>query len=55
VLELRNPKATNEIADSLERNWNTLDKFGEELSKRPDAELATMGAKLPRQHSEPEW
>lgn len=51
ILELRTPVATCEIADSLERNWNTLDKFGEELSQRPDAEVATLPARLDRQHS----
>ena len=52
VLELRDPKTTNEIADSLERNWNQLDKFGEEMGKREDSELACMGAGLARQWSE---
>lgn len=52
VLELRTPQATNEIADSLEQNWNTLDKFGEYCSKRPDADIACMPAQLPRQHCE---
>lgn len=51
ILELRDPKTTNEIADSLERNWNNIPKFGEEQSKRPDADVATAGSKLPRQHS----
>ena len=51
VLELRDPQTTYEIADSLERNWNQLDKFGEEQKKRADAELATMGGALARQHS----
>jgi hypothetical protein len=51
ILELRDPKTTNEIADSLERNWNNIPKFGEELSKRPDAEVATYAAKIPSQHS----
>ncbi|KAG4432911.1 hypothetical protein IFR05_011604 [Cadophora sp. M221] len=50
VLELRDPKTTNEIADSLERNWNQLDKFGEEMGKRKDAELACMGGGLPKQY-----
>ncbi|KAK0125851.1 hypothetical protein ONS95_007482 [Cadophora gregata] len=49
VLELRDPKTTNEIADSLERNWNQLDKFGEELGKREDKELACLPGTLPRQ------
>lgn len=50
VLELRDPKTTYEIADSLERNWNTLDKFAKEQSERVDADVATMGSQLPRQH-----
>lgn len=52
VLELRDPKTTNEIADSLERNWNDIPKFAAELGERPDAELALKQTKLPRQHSE---
>ena len=52
VLELRDPKTTNEIADSLERNWNQLDKFAEELGKREDSKLACMPARLPKQWSE---
>ncbi|CAK4031764.1 heme-dependent catalase [Lecanosticta acicola] len=57
VLELRTPKDTFEIIDSLERNWNTLEKFAGELGERPDAEVATMPAKLPKQHmvAMPEW
>lgn len=51
VLELRTPKDTCEIADSLERNWNQLEKFAGELSERKDAEVACMGANLPKQHS----
>lgn len=51
ILELRNPQVTNEIADSFERNFNDLSKFGEEQTKRPDAEVATRGGKLPRQQS----
>lgn len=51
VLELRDPKTTNEIADSLERNWNQLDKFAEELGKREDSKLACMPAGLPKQWS----
>lgn len=51
VLELRDPQTTNEIADSLERNWNTLDKFAKEQSERADAALATMGGSLARQYS----
>ncbi|KJX95874.1 catalase like protein [Zymoseptoria brevis] len=50
VLELRTPKDTHEIADSLERNWKTLEKFATELSERPDAEVACMPARLPKQH-----
>ena len=50
ILELRNPKTTYEIADSLERNWNTLDKFAKEQSERVDADVATTGSQLPRQH-----
>ena len=52
VLELRDPQTTNEIADSLERNWNQLDKFAKEQSERADAELATRGGTLARQHSQ---
>jgi len=50
ILELRDPKTTYDIADSLERNWNDLPKFAEEQSKRVDADVATMGSDLPRQH-----
>ncbi|KAF2417117.1 heme-dependent catalase [Tothia fuscella] len=50
VLELRDPKTTFDIADSLEKNWNDLPKFAEEQSKRVDADVATMGSQLPRQH-----
>jgi hypothetical protein len=50
ILELRDPKVTYEIADSLERNWNNLPKFAEEQSKRIDADVATSGGDLPRQH-----
>lgn len=52
VLELRTPKVTNEIADSLERNWNDLPTFADEQSKRVDADVATLGGQLPRQPSE---
>lgn len=57
ILELRDPKTTYEIADSLERNWNDLPSFTEEQSKRVDADVATMGGQLPRQHmvAMPEW
>ncbi|PMD48065.1 heme-dependent catalase [Hyaloscypha variabilis F] len=50
VLELRDPKTTYEIADCLEKNWNDIPKFAEEQAKRIDADVATMGSKLPRQH-----
>lgn len=52
VLELRDPKTTWEIADALERNFDNIPKFQEEAAARPDAELATLPGKLPRQHSE---
>jgi hypothetical protein len=55
ILELRDPKTTNEIADSLERNWNDLPTFAAEQSKRVDADVATMGGGLPRQHSKSGW
>lgn len=51
VLELRDPKTTYEIADSLERNWNDLPTFAKEQSERVDADVATLGGGLPRQHS----
>lgn len=51
VLELRDPKTTNEIADSLERNWDNLPQFAKEQSERTDADVATMGSQLPRQQS----
>ena len=51
ILELRDPKTTYEIADCLEKNWNDIPKFVEEQSKRVDADVATMGGQLPRQHS----
>ncbi|CAI6341042.1 unnamed protein product [Periconia digitata] len=50
ILELRNPKTTLEIADALERNWNDIPKFAEEQAKRVDADVATLGSQLPRQH-----
>lgn len=50
VLELRNPQVTYEIADSLERNWNDLPTFAKEQSERVDADVATLGGGLPRQH-----
>lgn len=52
VLELRDAKTTYEIADSLERNFDDIPSFADEMGKRPDAELATVPVKLPRQHSE---
>jgi len=51
VLELRDPKTTYDIADSLERNWNDLGTFAKEQSERVDADVATMGSQLPRQQS----
>jgi hypothetical protein len=51
VLELRDPQTTYDIADALERNWNDLPKFAEEQSKRVDADVATLGGGLPKQHS----
>ncbi|KAE8449435.1 hypothetical protein EG329_008043 [Mollisiaceae sp. DMI_Dod_QoI] len=50
ILELRDPKTTYEIANCLERNWNDIPKFAEEQSKRVDADVATIGSQLPRQH-----
>ncbi|KAK3671068.1 hypothetical protein LTR78_009029 [Recurvomyces mirabilis] len=50
VLELRDPKTTYDIADSLERNWNDLPTFAKEQSERVDADVATLGGQLPRQH-----
>lgn len=57
ILELRDPQTTYEIADALERNWNQLDKFAEEQSKRVDADVATKGSQIPRQHmvAMPQW
>ena len=52
VLELRDPKTTYEIADSLERNWDDIPAFSKEQSERPDADLSCLPVKLPRQHSE---
>ncbi|KAK4539284.1 hypothetical protein LTR36_000809 [Oleoguttula mirabilis] len=49
ILELRDPKTTYDIADSLERNWNDLGTFAKEQSERVDADVATMGSQLPRQ------
>jgi hypothetical protein len=50
VLELRDPATTYDISDALERNWDNLPKFAEEQSKRVDADVATLGSQLPRQH-----
>ncbi|KAJ4295013.1 hypothetical protein N0V90_007021 [Kalmusia sp. IMI 367209] len=50
ILELRDPKTTYDIADSLERNWNDLPTFADEQSKRVDADVATLGSQLPKQH-----
>jgi hypothetical protein len=44
--------STYDIADSLERNWNDLATFADEQSKRVDADVATLGSQLPKQHSE---
>jgi len=52
ILELRDPQTTYDIADSLERNWNDLATFAKEQGERVDADVATMGSGLPRQHSE---
>jgi hypothetical protein len=49
VLELRTPKDTCEIADSLERNWNDIPKFAEECSQRQDAEVACLPSQLAKQ------
>jgi hypothetical protein len=50
ILELRDPSTTYDIADALERNWDDLPTFAEEQSKRVDADVATLGSQLPRQH-----
>ncbi|KAK4046744.1 hypothetical protein OIV83_005849 [Microbotryomycetes sp. JL201] len=50
LLELRDPKTTNEIADSLERNWDNGDKFVEELKTRKDADVACYAGGLKQQH-----
>lgn len=52
ILELRDPETTYDIADSLERNWTDLPTFADEQSKRVDADVATLGGQLPKQHSE---
>jgi hypothetical protein len=49
VLELRTPRVTYEIADSLERNWDNLGGFVEEGSNRADADVATLPGRLPNQ------
>ncbi|QIW95660.1 hypothetical protein AMS68_001178 [Peltaster fructicola] len=49
ILELRDPKTTYDIADSLERNWDDLPTFAKEQSERVDADVATFGSQLPRQ------
>ena len=51
ILELRTPKDTYEIAESLIRNFDDIPKFAEEMGQRPDAEVATVPVKLPKQHS----
>ena len=51
ILELRTPVATNEIAASLEKNWDDIPKFAEYLGSRDDAEVACTPATLPRQYS----
>ncbi|KAL8277305.1 hypothetical protein RQP46_010258 [Phenoliferia psychrophenolica] len=50
LLELRTPQATNEIADSLERNWTDGDKFVEELKARKDADVACYAGGLAQEH-----
>lgn len=50
ILELRDPKTTYDIADSLEKNWDNLPQFAKEQSERVDADVATLGGQLPRQH-----
>ncbi|KAK4046904.1 hypothetical protein OIO90_006412 [Microbotryomycetes sp. JL221] len=50
LLELRDPKTTNEIADSLKRNWNNGDGFVEELKARKDADVACYAGGLKQQH-----
>lgn len=47
---VQDPKTTYDIADSLERNWDDLPTFADEQSKRVDADVATLGSQLPRQH-----
>ena len=49
---LHSPQATNEIADSLERNWDDGDKFVEELKARPDADVACYAGGLAQEHSQ---
>ncbi|KAK4688196.1 hypothetical protein P7C73_g1909, partial [Tremellales sp. Uapishka_1] len=50
LLELRDPKTTNEIADSLERNWSDADKFVDELKARDDADVACYAGGLKQEH-----
>lgn len=52
ILELRTPQVTYEIAESLERNFDNIPKFAEEMGQREDAEVSTVPVKLPKQHSE---
>lgn len=48
----RSPVATNEIADSLERNWDNGDEFVKELQARDDADVACYAGGLAQEHSE---
>ncbi|KAK4703511.1 hypothetical protein P7C70_g2708, partial [Phenoliferia sp. Uapishka_3] len=50
LLELRTPKVTNEIADSLDRNFDNLGEFVEELKKRDDADVACYAGGLAQEH-----
>lgn len=50
ILELRDPQTTYDIADALERNWDDLPTFADEQKARVDADVATLGSGLPRQH-----
>ncbi|OAP61906.1 hypothetical protein AYL99_04109 [Fonsecaea erecta] len=50
ILELRDAQTTYEIADSLERNWDNMPGFENELKQRPDAEVACRPATIPPQH-----
>jgi len=51
VLELRDPRTTYEIADSLERNWDDLPTFAKEQGERKDKDVSCVPTQLPRQHS----